>query len=68
MKPNCEALGDIISALNHLDQAQSEFPRHSYAWVALGSIYRTLKTLDLDYDYPEDRKLKATFGEATNGR
>lgn len=68
MQLDYDALGDIISALNHIDQAQSQFPRHSYAWAALGSIYRTLKTLDVEYDYPEDRKLKETFGGATNGR
>jgi Tfp pilus assembly protein PilF len=45
--PNYEALGDIIAALNHIDQAQSEVPRYSDAWVALGSIYRLLRSVDL---------------------
>jgi hypothetical protein len=40
--PNYEALGDIISALNHIDQAQAEVPKGSLPWVALGSIYRQL--------------------------
>lgn len=42
MKPNYEVLGDMISALNHLDQAQSEIPKGSIPWVALGSIRRQL--------------------------
>jgi hypothetical protein len=59
MKPSYEALGDIISALNHIDQAQSEFPRHSYGWSKLGEVYRQLKAIDFSYEYPEDRNLWA---------
>lgn len=42
METNYEVLGDILSALNHLDQAQSEIPKGSLPWVALGSIRRQL--------------------------
>ncbi len=42
-----DAIGDIICALNHIDQAQSAFPRGSAPWIALGSIYRLLDHLDI---------------------
>jgi hypothetical protein len=51
MEINYEVLGDITSALNHIDQAQSEFERNSPQFVALGRIYQQLKRVDLDAVY-----------------
>jgi hypothetical protein len=47
METNYEVLGDILSALNHLDQAQSEFPRNSEVWLALGKIYQSLLSVSI---------------------
>ncbi len=44
---NYDLLGDIIVALNSIDQAQSEFPRNSVEWHALGEIYKVLTGVDI---------------------
>lgn len=51
---NYDLLGDIIVALNAIDQAQSQFPRNSVEWLELGEIYKVLNGVDLipDLDQP----------------
>lgn len=43
-----DALGDVIQALNSIDQARSQFPRNSENWTQLGYIYDALDSIEID--------------------
>lgn len=44
---NYDLLGDIIVALNAIDQAQSQFPRGSEQWHDLKTIYLLLDLVEM---------------------